>query len=137
MTMPTNALQAAIYTRLTSELSGVGVYDHVPQNAAFPYIDIGDKVSALWHAKDKEGWEFRFTFHIWTKGAGTKANQTIMSNIYDALHLQHAALNPTGFNVVLCENESTDILQDPSVEGDKDHYYHGIAVYRILIEPTS
>lgn len=137
--MPTgsNALQSAIYTRLTSELSE-DVYDHIPQNASYPFVVIGADTVLPWDTKvGLIGFEFTVMIHAWTKpAAGRKSVKAILSDIYDALHHQESNISPSGYSVILFRFEFEDTIQE-TFEGDSDHYYHGVQRYRALIQSTS
>jgi hypothetical protein len=130
VTIPLNALQAALYTRLTSELT-IPVYDFTPQDSEFPYAVIGADTTIPLDTKTTDGHEFTSTIHLWTKGAGRKALKEQMQAVYDALHEQEI-----GFlsGTVLVRCEYTETMQDPSSEGDTDHYYHGLLRFRALTQ---
>jgi len=135
MASPANALQAGIYTRLTAQLSET-VYNHVSQKAAFPYVRIGDDIINNITTKDVPLWDIASTIHVFTKGAGSKTNNAIVSNIIDALDRQEANISLTGYNVVKCELESEQSFQEEGYEGEKDHYYHGVVTFRLLVEQS-
>lgn len=141
MSTPNNALQAAIYTRLTgfaalTALIGANkVYDHVPQTAAAPYVVIGDDTAADWSTKTTNGWDVTITIHVWDfEKAGRKSVKAILSAIYDALHRQEDNITVSGFTLVMLQWEFEETFQDPAIEGQNDHYYHGVARYRALIQ---
>jgi hypothetical protein len=138
---PANALQAAIYTRLTSytplttALGGARVFDHVPQNQPFPYVVLGDDTLVDWSTKTNNGWEATLTLHCWDRPkAGRKSVKTILGHLYDALHRQEASVTVTGFQLVLLQCEFQQTFQETAVEGDNDHFYHGVMRFRALIQ---
>jgi hypothetical protein len=140
MGTPNNALQTAIYTRLTgfsaltSLLGSSKIYDHVPQGATPPYVSIGDDTAVDWSMSTTNGWSTTLTIHCWDfETAGRKSVKTILSAIYDALHRQEASITVTGFNLVMIQSEFETTIQDESTPGATDHLYHGIARYRALI----
>ncbi len=135
MTLASNALQKAIYDRLTSQL-GVSpkVYDFVPQAAIYPYVVIGDVTSLPWDTKTEDGQEFTVTIHAFDKGAGKKSVQAIAENIYAALHQKESNIAPTGNTVILCRCEFSEAFQDPTPEGQSDHYFHAVQRYRVLTQ---
>ena len=143
MSTPSNALQAAIYTRLTgfsalTALIGASkVFDFVPQGAAAPYVVIGDDTLTDDSTKTESGWDCTLTIHCWDfESAGRKSVKAILSAIYDALHRQEASIAITGFTLVELRSEFEETFQDPTVEGASDRYYHGVARYRAIIEST-
>src|SRR3954449_672487 len=123
MGTPANALQKAVFERLTAysaltSLVGAKVYDFVPEGAQPPYVVIGDDTAIDWSTKTTNGWEATLTIHCWDfERAGTKSVKTIMGTIYDALHRQEASITVTGFNLVMLQFEFEHTMQDPSVQG--------------------
>lgn len=140
MSSPDNALQAGIYTRLTgysaltTALGGSYVYDYVPQGRAAPFVVIGDDTLTDWDTKNTEGWECTVTIHVWDfLKAGRKSVKTLLGHIHDALHQQEANITVTGFNLVQIRREFQQTFQETGVEGENDHYYHGVARYRAVV----
>jgi hypothetical protein len=137
MTLAANALQAGIYARLTNQLgASPAVYDFVPQSSAYPYVVIGDVTAGPWDTKTYDGQEFTVTVHAFDKAAGKKSVQTILQNVYAALHHKEANITVTGYHLVLVRCEFSEAFQDPSVEGDTDRYFHGVQRYRCLVKNT-
>ena len=66
--MNQTAIQTAIYQAL-STLS-YPVYDDVPQNAAFPYIVIGEDTSIPFDDDCNTGAESTITIHVWSIYSG-------------------------------------------------------------------
>lgn len=140
MATPDNALQAAIYSRLTgyspltTALGGSKVYDHVPQGTAAPFVVIGDDTLNEWDSKTNAGWDVTITIHCWDfLKAGRKSVKTILGHIHDALHVQQGSITVTGFGLVLIRREFQQTFQETGTEGDSDRYYHGVARYRAII----
>jgi hypothetical protein len=145
MASPDNALQAGIYSRLTgySALTAAlgqdaqgreKVYDHVPQGVTAPFVVIGEDTLSDWDTKSKAGWEATVTIHVWDfEKAGRKSVKTLLGHIHDALHQQEANITVSGFSLVQIRREFQQTIQETAVEGQNDHYYHGIARYRAVI----
>ena len=134
MTLAANALQKAVYARLTASLGGVAVYDHAPQNAAFPYVLIGDDTAVTWDTKTRDGQEYTLTIHCWdAPKAGRKSVKAVAAQIYAALHRQEDSIPVTGYRLVLLIWEFMDTFQEPA-EGDADRYYHGVLRFRALVQ---
>lgn len=143
MASPDNALQAAIYTRLsnysalTSAIGANKVFDHTPQGTAAPYVVIGEDTLTEWDTKTVSGWDCTLTIHAWDfLKAGRKSVKTILGLIHDALHRQEANITVTGFNLIRIDREFQTTFQETAVEGSNDHYYHGVARYRVTIQDT-
>lgn len=139
MASPDNALQAGIYTRLTTfagltSLVSTRVYDFVPETAAAPYVVIGDDTASDWDTKSKHGWEFTLTIHCWDfEKAGRKSVKAILSAIHDALHQQQANITVSGFTLVQIRREFQQTFQETAVEGANDRFWHGVARYRAVV----
>ncbi len=131
MSLASNEFQKAIYTRLNTQLSPVPVYDFVPPSSSFPYIRLGSATSIAADSKQLDAQEFTIQIHVYDKAAGKKSVQTVMQNIYTALH-HYGSLSMTGFSCtfIRCEFTQTDV--EPQ-EGDNDHYQHGVMRFRALI----
>lgn len=135
------ALQTALYERLKNyadlsalladdvrpNISGSAVYDHVPQDAVFPYVAIGDTTSAEWDTDTSLGSEATATIHVWSRERGRMEAKEIQRELYNALH-RHA-LSITGATTVTCDWEFAE------TELDTDGLTrHGITRFRLLIE---
>lgn len=140
MGTPANALQAAVYTRLTgyaalTALVGTRVFDFVPESAQPPFVVIGDDTAIDWSSKTNNGWETTVTIHAWDfEKAGRKSVKAILSAVYDALHRQEANITVSGFTLVQIQYEFEQTFQDTSAEGQSDRFYHGVQRFRVLIE---
>ena len=127
-----NALQAAIYAKLTASAPLMalvsGVFDSVPQDYAdFPYVAIGEDTLAEWDGDDFTGEECTVTIHVWSRADGRKETKIAQGYIHDALHRQ--TLSVSGYNSVDCVREFSDTLLDPD-----GHTRHGVQQFRVTIE---
>jgi methionine aminopeptidase len=143
MSSPDNALQAGIYDRLTgyapltSALGGQKVYDFVSAKLVAPYVVIGEDTLSDWDTKTNSGWDCTVTIHAWDfLKAGRKSVKTLLSLIHDALHRQESEIVVAGFTLTEIRRDFQQTIQETGIEGENDHYYHGIARYRALLETT-
>ena len=129
-----NALQKGLYDVLTGG-GGVGapVYDHVPQNSAFPYIKIGQENLVEFDTKSTFGRQGNFTIHVFDTAAGNKTVKTIMDAIYQRLHRKEAGLSVVGFEVVNCYCTFTKVMLQSDQYGGSDKYMHGVMDFEIQI----
>ena len=134
MTLAANALQAAAYARLTSQLGATPVYDFVPQDSAFPYVVVGETTSLAWDTKTADGQEFTVTLHAFTRGAGRKGLNALVEAVRLALHEHPLAV--AGHAVAVLRCEFTQTLQEDGPEGDPGHTYHGVLRFRALLQTT-
>lgn len=124
------ALQQTLYSALnvsaiTTDLS-CGVYDDVPQSAAYPYIAIGEETSIDYSVKDTQGGETTINLHIWSQYKGSKETKQIMDKIHDLLH--NSSLSVSGFNLINLRYEFSDIMRDPD-----GITRHGVMRFRAII----
>lgn len=140
MSSPDNALQAGIFSRLssysglTSIIGGNHVYDFVPETAEPPYVVIGDDTLTEWDTKSRNGWDATVTIHAWSyETAGRKQVKSILSAIHDALHRQEPAVTVSGFTLVELRRDFQQTFQETAVEGQSDRYWHGLIRFRALI----
>ena len=124
------ALQTALYDRLANfgALAALveGVHDHVPQDAAHPYVQVGEIDSTEWDTDTSLGSDATVTIHVWSRYRGRLQTHEIQDAIYSALH-RHA-LTVTGAQVVTVEFEFADSLLDPD-----GLTRHGVQRFRILL----
>ena len=64
------ALQQAVFGVLDGDgvLAGMatGVFDHVPGEAALPYVVIGEATAVDWSSKSFDGQRHSLTLHVWS-----------------------------------------------------------------------
>jgi hypothetical protein len=139
MSDPLNALQAGIYGRLTTfagltALVSTRIHDFVPPSATPPFVVIGDDTATDSDTKTSHGWEFTITIHCWDfEKAGRKSVKAVMQQIWEALHDCENAVNVAGSTLVYLRCEKQESFQDQAIEGENDHFYHGIQRFRALV----
>lgn len=135
MTFAANPVQEAIYTVLSAGLTGVSVYDDVPDLPAklpdtnFPYVHIGEDLLTPWDTDDTLGSSVTVTMYIWTRTSGKKQAKTIIGNIYTLLNRQSATFSVSGVRFVDCLFEFAQVL-----DMDDGKTRQGICRYRVTIE---
>lgn len=85
-------LQTGVYDALTGSgtlqsliSNPVRVFDHTPQDSAFPYLVIGEATTAPFDVKDADGQDNFFMVHTWSRYRGTKELKEIMAAVITAL----------------------------------------------------
>jgi hypothetical protein len=84
-------IQKAVWKILTSDAmlmsQIVGVFDFVPDNTNFPYVQIGEFTTGPFETFDEYGQEVTMTIHVWSQRLGPKAYQGMMQaeNIMDSV----------------------------------------------------
>ena len=115
------------YTPLMNRVTGV--YDHVPQGTAYPYVVIGEDTAIEWDTDTSDGVESTLTIHVWSRLKGRRETKEIMELIYDALH--RAELQIEGLHSVFCYWEFSETFLDPDGETR-----HGVTRFRIKAEES-
>jgi len=112
MSDPALALQGAIFAALTAApaLAGGRVYDDVPEDAAFPYITIGDgdtvgESNPCWDAT-----EVNVQIDAWSRAPGFPEVKALAAVIRRRLAVEFAI---PGFRIPHAEHVLTQYLRDP------------------------
>jgi hypothetical protein len=90
--------------------SPVRVYDHVPDDAVFPYVAFGPANVTPYDNLTDVGFEQVITLNIWSRYRGGKETRDIFQSIYDTLH--RASLTIDGQTFVSCDFHSADFSLD-------------------------
>lgn len=104
------SLQETIFQRLKKHLT-CGVYDQAPQNAAFPYVTLGEDVVVDWSTKLVPGEEVTHTLHIWSQYAGMQELKQLIDQAIQALTI--SSLLVAGFDVVVSAMDGINTFRDP------------------------
>jgi hypothetical protein len=123
------ALRAVLVADLTLTTLITGVFDYVPEDAAYPYIVIGDATEIPDNSHDRYGWQTVATLHVWTQAEGHKQGLTIGRRI-TAL-LDHQPLTIPGYDHVVTRCEFSQTLTDPEPPGNIRHL---VLRYRVITE---
>lgn len=120
-------IQQAIYDALTQS-PGVNynVFDDIPQETSYPYINVGEATSGPFDTKTFNGFETAIIVHSWSRYSGRAEVKEMMGSVYDVLH--NTQLPVTGYNTVLCLFEfSETFLEDDGITR------HGIQRFNLII----
>jgi hypothetical protein len=121
------ALQQALYTALEAHAPlrtrVSGIYDAPPQDAAMPYVTIGEDVMSDASGKAMRSSDHRLALHIWSRSAGKKEAKQLLALVDEALEQQ--PLLPAGFALINMRFLQSTVLTD--ADGLTQH---GIAEYR-------
>lgn len=129
---PMRAIQAALYEVLSEDatLSGMvtGVHDDVPEDAALPYVVIGDFIEVPRNSQDRRGWETLATLDVWSNYRGNWEAADIAARL--AALLDHQPLTLPGYHHVVTRFEFSQTLRDP----DDPKLRHVPVRFRIVTE---
>lgn len=127
------ALQEALVTKLKADAGVVSllvdrIYDALPSaDPAFPYVTIGESLTAPFDTKTTTGHVTEFSFHIWTQYRGRKQDSQIAKAIYDALHRQE--LTVAGYTTVDVQH-----IQHLSFLDNDGLTRHGVCRFQITLD---
>lgn len=131
------AVQEALFNALSADAplqallgSPMRLYDHVPPDAVFPFVTLGEMQAEPFDTFDHDGMAQLVTLHVWSRQRGRKESKAIMDALYQRLH--HGALTISGRQLVLCRFlEAEALLEDDGLT------YHGVARYQVLTRGVS
>lgn len=128
-----NALQAAIYVRLTTfaplmALIGAKVYDMPPQDAVYPFVSFGPMDALTDDADDVAGDEVSLQLDVWSAAQdGQREAKAICDAIHAALHRWSGSIDPGGLAMI--EVSRRQVIPDP-----QEHLSHGIVTVDCAVE---
>ena len=123
-------LQKAIYAALTGDGALMamitGVHDHVPQEADFPYVTIGEGTTTF---IGRGSVELTLVLHVWSRARGRKEAKQILVEINRILN--EANLTVPGFVLMWLFFDFSRTLLDSD-----GATYHGITRYSAKTYPA-
>lgn len=130
------SIQKAVWKALTNDAQlmskVVGVFDFVPDNNSFPYVEIGEFQTAPFQTFDRYGQEVTMTIHVWGQRIdprgyqGMKQVEEIMEDVQRILGRSSFYIELWG-NVGCWADFSTTQLQGDGITR------HGIMRFRLLV----
>ncbi len=133
---PEWSLQKAVFAALAADASLTGligasrIHDDAPQQAAFPYLTLGQSTARDWSTATDDGAEHVLTIHVWSRAAGKKEAHAIMRAVRQTLHDQPLTLED--HRLVNLRHELSEATRDTDGET-----VHGIVRFRAVTEPLS
>ncbi len=111
---PSLALQKAINLRLRSDIAAVDsrVFDRVPADVAFPYIELGGFETLDDGAQFHDGMEVYATLHAWSRAIGQVEVKTIAGAVRGTLREAELDLGPD-WQFLEIAHQDTRYLKDP------------------------
>lgn len=120
MTHPALALQAALYSRLSSSteltnlLGGEHIFDDVPQSQKPPYVVFAESIHNDWSTGTENGMEHSVSLNVWSDQNGRKQVVTIAQAIQEAFGDLTAQLDD--HVLVNFTHEFTEVSRDQDAE---------------------
>lgn len=134
MSNPGWDLQKAVFETLAADatlaslLGGASIYDHVPQDAAFPFVVLDQTRIADWSTGTEPGAEHQLTLHVWSCYRGKAESYAIADTIREAL--DEAALPLAENRLVNLRHQFSDLRRDADGET-----WHAVLRFRAVTEP--
>jgi hypothetical protein len=124
------ALQGAINIKLRAEVAAVDerVFDRVPADVAFPYIELGEFQTLDDGAQCHDGQELFATLHVWSRTVGQVEAKQIAAAVRGSLHEAELDLGDD-FAFLEIAHQDTRYLKDP--DGLTSH---AVLTFRALVE---
>lgn len=132
MSDPSNAIQTAISNLLKADAdvkAMARVYDVVPANAVFPYLQIGATQVLPATAQDYDGADVVQTIDGWSRAASRAEIKQLGAAVNAALTDADVLID--GYRLIECIIEQTQYLTDPDGKT-----FHGVFVFRARTEPA-
>lgn len=107
----TLALQKFIVQLLDTSELGVPVYDEVPQNAAFPYVSVGEFTSAQIDDSCTYRDQVSIELHVWSRYEGWKEAKNIQADIDRLLRDQSGEVD--GYRITSIIRDTENMFRDP------------------------
>lgn len=132
-TAPMEALQRALFQALTADelLADLvtGIFDHLPEGQAYPYVVLGEWTETPANSHDRFGRSSVLTLHVWSQYRGFAQAYEIGARVMAVL--DHQPLPVEGLRHIATRYEMGLTLTDPEPPGDIRHL---VQTYRITTE---
>lgn len=121
-----DAVAKALYTKLTADLSPVPMFDHVPADQAYPFVEVARHLDQPDDTLAEHGSLHLVYLAVWSSHRGRKEVNGILEAIKASLHHQPLVLEEG--EAILVEVIDTDAVRD--ADGIT---YQGSATVRLTI----
>jgi len=126
------AVQSAVHGALVGDagvaaLVGARVFDHVPADAVFPYLVIGETSGVPFDDKVKSGMVQALGVHTWSRARGATEAKEIMAAVAAALH--RAGLTVAGHELAWIRFTESELkLEDDGLTR------HGVQTFEVATQ---
>ena len=129
-------LQRAVFLRLRQDaplalIMGAAearVFDYVPENTPYPYIQYQLVQSVEDGTSSTDGFVCVYQAHVWSQYEGTKEAHAIMERVYNLLHQQYD-FDLQMYRMINQRYEFSELLRDPDGQT-----YHGVMRFRAVLD---
>lgn len=133
---PVLSLRRALHAALAQDaallalLGGPRIYDVPPNNAAFPYVALGEAVVSDWSTATEAGTEHALTLHIFSRSGGRAEAFALAACVHQALH--DAPLELSGHRLANLRATTSEVVRE------KDgRTFHALVRFRAVTEVAS
>lgn len=129
-------LQRALFLRLSQDtqlalLMGAPearIFDYVPENTPFPYIQYQLVQSVEDDTSTTHGFACSYQIHVWSQYEGTKEAHAIMERVYNLLHEQYD-FDLQMYRLINQRYEFSELMRDPDGQT-----YHGVMRFKAVLD---
>ncbi len=121
-----DAVAKALYTKLTADLAPVPMFDHVPADQAYPFVEVSRHLDQPDDTLAEHGSLHVVSLSVWSSHRGRKEVNGILEAIKASLHHQDLTLEEG--EALLVEVIDTDAVRD--ADGIT---YQGAATVRLRV----
>lgn len=123
------SLQIAIFSLLNADDTLMqqvsGIYDFVPDDAAYPFITLGENNVSDWSNAENQGTQHQFSLRIFSRNSGRKEAANIMEQL---VMLLHQGVSISGHELAFLRVISSNIILL-----DDGRTYRGTLNFRCLL----
>lgn len=108
--LASNVIYKAVYQRLTSAEATaanggtpIAVYDHMPTEAAYPFIVMEEHDSEQFNSDDSEGTDMTLYMDLWSQYPGMKEVQALGDIVHDVCDRREVDYATPGYLTVVAE----------------------------------
>jgi len=128
------ALQQAVHAALATsgevqDAVGERIFDHVPRDAAFPYVVVGDDAVRDAGTATEAGSEHLIAIQVWSRAKGLKECKAAAETV--RLALDQAELDIGGYALIGLRHTATDFAREPDGET-----LRASVTFRAVLEPN-
>jgi hypothetical protein len=110
----------ALFARLSGDTGAgglmtkvTGVFDHVPDKQAYPYVTVGEAIETPDNTFGRNGHQDLFTFHVWSQKHGFAECYDIVNSIMGLLDDFQLVVQTPNHTTVSLQHEDTNSMRDP------------------------
>lgn len=129
-------VQTAVVLRLRADATLntliTGVFDEVPVDTEYPYVQVGESVESSFNTFDRLGKEVSFPISIWSEFEGFQEAYQILNRLNELLDFQTFTVN--NFDLVLFRYTDANPIRDNTQRGYESSVKNVIANYQVILQ---